>query len=200
MDAAPQYPGYHVLKHGDSWYGYFTEIPPECKVDQDTFVRLWNLHPQDRGQGTLAGVEYEAARWQAVFGGTYSFGGVKYEGIPVSDPFHVQIINWVRKHSGLPYNGLVMNWYDGGKDTIGPHRDKEDGMLPGAPIYSFSYGITRDFHIKSIIKGEPGFNVPLPHNSLFIIGWEMNKHYKHSVPKRANLTGQRINITVRAFI
>lgn len=38
--------------------------------------------------------------------------------------------------------GLV-NWYDGGRHSIGYHSDNEKGLVPGAPIFAVSWGARR---------------------------------------------------------
>jgi alkylated DNA repair dioxygenase AlkB len=99
---------------------------------------------------------------------------------------------------------MLLNWYQDGQHTIGKHSDDERQLVPGSPIYSFSYGQQRDFKIASKPKSPhqiETITLSLPGNSLLMMGGEMQKWYTHEVPKRAlsRCPGRRINVTVRHF-
>ena len=42
-----------------------------------------------------------------------------------------------------------MNWYDGGRHSIGYHSDDEKGLVPGAPIFAVSWGAQRPLNDES---------------------------------------------------
>ncbi len=79
--------------------------------------------------------------------------------------------------------------------------DSETALVPSSSIYSFSFGATRDFVITSKQSGATASGqrrvIPLTHGSLVIMGGEMQKYYKHAVPKRKACTQPRVNITFR---
>ena len=116
-------------------------------------------------------------------------------------------MKWVRGHSEIlygkrqEYRQLLVNWYGNGEDYIGAHSDNERGLKENSAIYSFSSGQERDFVIKSN-DGTYRRIFNMSNNSLIIMGGEMQKHYKHSVPKRSiKKCGEtRINMTMRLRI
>jgi len=76
--------------------------------------------------------------------------------------------------------------------------DDEPGLVKNSAIYSFSFGQARDFVVKS--KDKTFRKVfKMVDNSLIIMGGEMQKYYKHSVPKRSvkKCAKTRINMTMR---
>lgn len=196
-----------LLKYGqDSAIITMRLIPEEIRVKPDLFEELWNLHPEKLGQVKLFGKLVDTPRRQQSYGQPYTFSGMNHPALPIQHPFMSKILAWVNQHSGRSdYKMILMNWYKSGDHAIGAHSDDEVQILPGAPIYSFSFGQARDFIVKSKgVKGKRGdYNKTfmMTNNSLIIMCGEMQKYYTHQVPKRAvsKCPGRRINITMRAF-
>lgn len=189
---------------GNSWYAYDNNLPSNLKLDEEGFEKIWNLHPNNLGQVKIYGKVMDTPRWHQSYGKDYTFSGMQHESREIKDEFLLNILKTVQVHSGLEYNGILINWYEDGNHYIGPHADDEKELVQGSAIYSFSYGQERDFKITSKKKSpyqiEP-ITVSLENNSLIVMGGDMQKHYKHSVPKRAlsKCANRRINITVRLF-
>ena len=184
----------------NSWVDYCQEIPDDIKVSHETFERLWNLHPEELGKVKVYNTEH-APRWFQNYGRSYTFSKVVHKEEPITDPYLVHLLHWVQTHSGRPYNGLLVNWYQDGSHSIGWHSDKENELVPGSCIYSFSFGQERDFHIRKRDTQGDVIKLKLCNNSLLIMGENMQSHYQHSVPKRAlsSCPGRRINVTMRLF-
>lgn len=93
------------------------------------------------------------------------------------------------------FNYVLINQYRDGKDSISWHSDKEAIPYDKSVIGSVSLGATRTFHLKNG-KGDK-ISIDLPEGSLLIMnGSDIQKNWKHSVPKRANAE-TRINLTFR---
>ncbi len=100
--------------------------------------------------------------------------------------------------TGLTSNFVVFNHYANGNEYIGWHSDKEADHLHEYPIISISLGASRDFMIKptsneavSRWKSQHYPNrltVELSHGDILVMGSDMQKHFKHTVPKRAHVT------------
>ena len=193
---------YHiVLPHGNSWIEVFPSLPNEIKMDALTFERIWNLHPEKLAEGLINGEHMEFPRWEQSYGQSYFYVGYLHEALAIEDPFMIEILAWVKKHSCQPYINILINWYLDGNHHIGPHMDGKSGQLvKDSSIYSFSYGQKRDFIVKSNDKSYRKV-ISMFNQSLIIMGGEMQEYYKHEVPKRALSTcpGRRINITMRLF-
>lgn len=195
-------PKTYKLKQGNSWVVYQQEIPDEIKVDETTFERLWNLHPEERSWIKMMGKLVQVPRYQEAYGCSYYYSGVWHEAHPIEDPYFNSLIVWVRKYSGLPYSSLLVNWYENGQHYIGPHSDDETQLVKDQSIYSFTFGQERTFRIDAKKKyPKERLDLSLNNNCMVVMGGEMQTYYKHSVPKRAVSTcqGRRINITLRLF-
>ena len=188
------------LPDGKSWIDIRPKIPQRIQMDTETFERIWNMHPQEQRKGKMFGKEISYPRWEQTYGHDYKYAGHNHLALPVADQYLKLVLEWVRTDSGLSYQGLLINWYEDGNHYIGWHADNESIIVPNSPIYSFSFGQERIFAIKSK-SGQYNKEILMRNGSLIIMGGEMQKYYKHSVPKisKNQCPGKRINLTFRLF-
>lgn len=188
------------LPHGQSSVTIYPIIPHNIQLSDEIYQILWNLHPNKLGTGIVYGQNITFKRWDQAYGLDYKYSGKIHKALPIENHFLKTLLAWVREHSKLPYEGLLINWYENGQHYIGEHSDDEKSLISCAPIYSFSFGQDRDFVIKSKDKTYRK-TINMNNNSLIIMSGEMQKYYKHSVPVRALSTcpKSRINITFRLF-
>lgn len=188
------------LPHDKSWITQWGEIPGSILCDGKTFNELWNLKPENRGSIKMYGKEIEIPRWQLNLGQDYSFTGKlhKSQGPINIHPYLVKLQEWVNKDSGLQYQQCLINFYTNGTEYIGPHSDDETQLVHSVPIYSFSFGSPRDFVVQGK-ESDYRLVIPMHDNSCLVMNGEMQKHFKHSVPKRLKVKNPRINVTFRLF-
>ncbi|KIW61605.1 hypothetical protein PV05_01706 [Exophiala xenobiotica] len=127
------------------------------------------------------------------------------------------------KAVGHPLNHVLIQWYRNGEDNISEHSDKTLDIVRGSSIVNLSLGAQRTMVLrmkKSAIPTaaedcqqeedsvRPSQRIHLPHNSLFILGEETNRHWLHSIradkrPASAKdsaelaFDGERISVTFR---
>ncbi len=194
------------LPHGNSWIEVYSsqQLPNQLQMTPDTFTRIWNLHPTEVAKGHMFGKEIPFPRYTQSFGYDYHFNGSSsILPTPIEDSYLKQIIDWVRSDSHLNYQGLLVNWYEDGQHYIGPHNDNEKQIIKEAPIYSFSFGATRDFVVtsKNNLPNPYKIMIPMLNNTLIKMCGQMQTYYKHSVPKKSitSCSEPRINLTLRYF-
>jgi hypothetical protein len=120
------------------------------------------------------------------------------------------IKNEVEKNVKLKINHMLIQQYRNGDDFISEHSDKTLDILRESCIVNVSFGATRTMLLrpKKDYAGSSNIRVKLPHNSIFILGWETNKCYTHSVVKdgrpdkcksddELSFDGVRISLTCR---
>ena len=115
-----------------------------------------------------------------------------------------------------PLNHCLIQLYRSGKDLISEHADKTLDIKKGTFIVNYSSGASRVMVLRSKdpIRKEGDKNiyqiqkVTLPHNSVFILGWETNLKWKHAInqdkridvlkrPDELAYDTQRISLTFR---
>ena len=191
------------LNEGNSFIYVYYKLPIDIHVDKKLYKELWNIHPKEKGKIKIYGKEIYTPRWQQSYGQDYYYSGMLHKALPIEHPYMKQILEYVNKHSELEfgingYKQILMNWYQDGGHYIGPHSDDERQLVPQSPIYSFSFGQERTFVITNKKLNSIERRIKMRNNSLVIMGGEMQKYYRHSVPKD-NSDYSRINITMRLF-
>ena len=94
------------------------------------------------------------------------------------------------------FDGVLLNLYRNGRDSMGLHADDEPEIVPGSAIASVSLGEPRRFVLRS--RHEPlALEVRLGHGSLLTMGGSVQRNWRHTVPREPRLSGSRINLTFR---
>lgn len=180
----------HVL-----WVG---RIPQSLMLNGEQFRSLWELHPAEYNEIKIHGRSVKTPRWQQAYAVDYRYTGQVNKGLPtpsVLEPF----LRWGQETIDPRLNGMLVNWYDGRLGHyIGRHRDRREALVPGSPIVTISFGEERTFRLRPY--GSPGCrDFAARHGSVFVMPYETNLAWTHEVPRRKQLEGRRISITIRAF-
>lgn len=110
------------------------------------------------------------------------------------------------------YNGVHLNAYQCGTDSVSKHADDEDSLIPGAAIYSYTLysniapGAERNFcifrnkdamHVEG--KGKVAC-ITTYHGDVIKMHGKMQEYFKHSIEKEEGKNGaMRLNLTVRRW-
>ncbi|MCA8981949.1 MAG: alpha-ketoglutarate-dependent dioxygenase AlkB [Planctomycetes bacterium] len=99
--------------------------------------------------------------------------------------------------AGTRFNGVLLNLYRDGNDTMGWHADDERELGDEPVIASISLGAVRTFRLRR--RGEPRttFDRPLPHGSLLVMSGATQSNWQHCLPRRARVDAPRVNLTFR---
>lgn len=172
------------------------KLPEELRCTKEIFKELLEMKPKERGKVKIFGKEIDVPRWQQTYGRDYYFSGITHKGIELKNEYIKRLLKYVREESKEDYKEVLINWYMDGKEYIGPHKDNEKEIVKNSTIYSISLGATRDFIISN---EEYKKKIELENNDVLMMCGEMQKRYKHSLPKRLRVKEPRINITFRLY-
>jgi len=142
--------------------------------------------------------------WQADPGKSYRYSGTTWEPDPWS-PAVLEVRNRVeeclREMNRAPetasFNGVLLNLYRSGSDSMGWHRDNEPELGPEPLIASVSLGAVRRFVLRNREHPVEKHVLELPHGSLLVMAGATQRDWEHSLPKSARVQGPRINLTFR---
>ncbi|MCL1066655.1 alpha-ketoglutarate-dependent dioxygenase AlkB [Shewanella olleyana] len=100
---------------------------------------------------------------------------------------------------GIDTNGVLVNRYQNGLDSMGWHSDDEAEIEPNTDIVSISLGATRTFVLRhKLTKKKQSFE--LASGDLLIMHGGMQQNWQHSVPRRMKVSQPRLNYTFRKLI
>ena len=172
-----------------------------CTKEQ--FDEMWTHCPTKKHTFMMRGKLCTMQRFQQMYGvESYAFSRIKLEPDPNIPELVQRCIDFANANDpDHEYNGALCNFYFDSKDYIGEHSDDEDDMLPGAPIFSFSFqfGPVRNFRIRN--KATKVYrDFACDHEICLVMsGTRFQKDFTHQVPIIAKSKGPRINVTVRAM-
>lgn len=191
MDAANLQP----FDLGDGLVFLVGRLPSQLVWSADQFAAAWHLHPDAKPTIFLHGRHVTIPRWQQAYGADYHFSGQTSRAEPLPAILR-PLLDWTTAAVHPQLNGVLLNWYDGPGQYIGPHRDSVANMIPGVPIVTLSFGETRTFRLS---HGSKKRDFAAENGTVFVIPQETNRVWKHGVPKSTRYAGRRISVTVRGF-
>ena len=168
----------------------------------DMDLRMWWRLVGDTGSGwrqndiRVFGQWHKEPRLTAWWGPAYQYANVSWPSRPLDGEVGV-LTNRVMQLAGADYNGVLVNWYRDGQDSMGWHRDNEPEIDPKS-IASLSLGATRTFKIRDR-RTKQVVNVDLGHGDLLVMEHLQDVH-EHSVPKRMKVNDPRMNFTFRRLV
>ena len=108
-----------------------------------------------------------------------------------------EIAAGVRAELGVPFNTVGLNYYRDGNDSVAPHNDKLDTLVPGHPIAVLSLGAARRMTIRAKLPPRHALHINLEPGSLMVMSHASQLHYDHGIPKVRAVMAPRISLAFR---
>ena len=159
-----------MLRDGIDWHAQ-RRVMYEREVDVPRLTAHFSL--EDLAAGTAAGVAAEAAATLRCVA--------------------ARVIAAI----GAPFNGIGLNYYRDGNDSVAPHSDRLHELVPGHPIALLSLGDTRRMLIRSKQPGEAAVPIDLEGGSLLVMSYASQLRTTHGVAKTRAAVGPRISLALR---
>lgn len=137
--------------------------------------------------------------WYADSGVSYGYAGLSHRPLAWT-PLLARIRAMVEAASGQSFNGLLLNYYRNGQDSMGWHSDDEAELGRNPPIASLSLGGERRFDLRRRGASRIEYSLPLTHGSLLVMAGATQHHWQHQVAKTRSLCAPRLNLTFRRIL
>jgi alkylated DNA repair dioxygenase AlkB len=137
--------------------------------------------------------------WYGNPGARYVYSGIVNEPLPWTTAL-TEVKAAVEAAASVPFNGVLLNRYRTGRDSMGWHADDEPEFGENPIIASVSFGGTRTFQLKHRRRKELKASVELTHGSLLIMRGGTQANWLHQVPKTAKPVVERLNLTFRRIV
>lgn len=151
--------------------------------------------PQVRLYGRLYPVPRQVA-WYGDAGARYRYSGLSHRPLPWT-PLLAEIRAAVEAFVGQPLNGVLLNHYRDGRDSMGWHSDDEAELGRNPLIASLSLGGTRRFDLRRVGQSRIAHSLLLEHGSLLVMAGATQHHWQHQVAKTRRPCAPRLNLTFR---
>ncbi|MBF2046567.1 MAG: alpha-ketoglutarate-dependent dioxygenase AlkB family protein [Leptolyngbya sp. IPPAS B-1204] len=135
--------------------------------------------------------------WYGDAGKSYTYSGLEQHPKPWTPILEV-IKTRVEAVAQTRFNGVLLNLYRNGQDSVAWHSDDEPELGPNPVIGSVSFGGTRRFCFKHR-QTQQKVEILLTHGSFLLMRGETQHYWLHQVPKTQQPVEPRINLTFRVI-
>jgi alkylated DNA repair dioxygenase AlkB len=97
---------------------------------------------------------------------------------------------------GTKFNGILVNRYENGEDTIGAHSDDERFLDP-AGVVCVSWGESRTFRIRNKQTKQIEKDILTESGRIMIMAGEFQKEFTHEIPMEKKKKKPRVSFTFR---
>ena len=129
---------------------------------------------------------------------SYTYSGTMKQALPWTAEL-LTLRQLAEKITDAKFNSCLLNLYHNGDEGVGWHSDNEESLVKNATIASYSLGAERVFRFKHK-KTKQNISIILENGSLLAMSGPTQACWLHSLPKSANVTEPRINLTFRLMV
>lgn len=171
----------------------------QASVADQWFEQLTQQTPWQQPQVRIFGRQVAVPRLVAWYGdaeASYRYSGLTHQPLPWT-PLLAQIRAQVEQAVGQPLNGVLLNYYRDGQDSMGWHSDDEAELGANPLIASLNLGGTRRFDLRRKGQSRIEHSLDLQHGSLLVMRGVTQHHWQHQVAKTRASCAPRLNLTFR---
>ncbi|MGE8499123.1 MAG: alpha-ketoglutarate-dependent dioxygenase AlkB family protein [Pseudomonas sp.] len=134
--------------------------------------------------------------WYGDAEASYRYSGQTHQPQPWT-PLLAEIRTRVQDEVGQPLNGVLLNYYRDGNDSMGWHSDDEAELGRNPLVASLNLGGTRRFDLRRKGGSRIEHSLSLEHGSLLVMGGPTQHYWQHQVAKTRQPCAPRLNLTFR---
>ena len=126
----------------------------------------------------------------------YRYSGLTHHPLPWTSLLS-EIRRQVEQAVGQRLNGVLLNYYRDGQDSMGWHSDDEVELGRNPLVASLNLGGARRFDLRRKGATRIEHSMTLEHGSLLVMAGATQHHWQHQVAKTRKAVAPRINLTFR---
>ncbi len=162
-------------------------------------LRLEQETPWEQPILRIHGEEHPTPRLVAWYGdpdAAYRYSGQVHRPLPWTALLG-EIRERVEREVGQRLNGVLLNYYRDGQDSMGWHSDDEPELRRDPLVASLSLGGSRRFDLRRKGQTRIAHSLELTHGSLLVMRGATQHHWQHQVAKTRRSCMPRLNLTFR---
>lgn len=136
--------------------------------------------------------------WYGDESAEYTYSGIRNIPLPWTETL-LEAKHLVESLLEVSFNGVLLNYYRDGQDSIGFHADDEPQLGKEPIVASVSFGAERFITFRDRAGVEADVNVLLRDRSLLVMIGDTQKNWYHGINK-VKKCDPRINLTFRQII
>ncbi|OBP13959.1 DNA methylase [Rheinheimera sp. SA_1] len=184
-----------VLPDAELWlWPRWLDTKRSAAVMQTLQQQLQWQQPELRLFGNMVSIPRQQV-WMGDTHCSYRYSGVTF----MPQPWHPlvqKLTAWVNQQLNRQFNCVLLNLYQDGSDHMGWHSDDEPELGFCPDVASLSLGQARRFDLKHKHQ-QYQLSLPLQDGDLLLMQGPCQQHWLHRVPKQAQASSARLNLTFR---
>jgi alkylated DNA repair dioxygenase AlkB len=112
----------------------------------------------------------------------------------------LEIKEKVEDFTGIIFNGVLLNYYRNGNDSVAWHSDKDTITGLKTEIASVSFGQPRNFDFRNKENHRQQYSLELGNGSLLLMKGDLQKYWEHRIAKSPVPMKARLNLTFRKVL
>ncbi len=171
----------------------------DAATAQEWFTRLQLETPWEQPSVLIHGREHPVPRllaWYGDAGVSYRYSGLTHQPLPWT-PLLAEIRERVQDYCGQALNGVLINYYRDGSDSMGWHSDDEAELGRNPLVASLNLGGARRFDLRRKGGSRIEHSLLLEGGSLLVMRGATQHYWQHQVAKTRKVVAPRLNLTFR---
>jgi len=111
----------------------------------------------------------------------------------------LKLLEFINTKFNSNFNGILVNQYMDGNNSIGAHSDDET-KLDKSGVIAISYGANRKFRIRNKFTKKIEKDIIMENNSILHMGGKFQKEFTHEIPIEKKVKEPRISFTFRKHL
>jgi len=107
------------------------------------------------------------------------------------------LLGYINQKFNYNFNGILVNKYIDGNDTIGRHSDDEALLDMNVGVIAISFGAVRTFRIRNKITNQIEVDIPTNNDQIIQMSGDFQKEFTHEIPVQKRITQPRFSLTFR---
>ena len=128
----------------------------------------------------------------------YFYSGQLAKSVPLP-PSTKKLLESINSLFGAEFNGILVNKYMDGNDTIGAHSDDEKN-LDTIGVVAISWGDIRKFRIRDKATRKIVKDILTEPGNIIHMGGDFQKEFTHEIPVEKKVKGCRYSFTFRRHL
>lgn len=128
----------------------------------------------------------------------YQYSGTIAKSKPLTENLKY-LLEGINKYFESEYNGILINCYNDGTQSIGKHSDDEK-FLDKTGVIAISYGATRKFRIRDKQTGKIVKDLYTHSNQVIHMSGDFQKEFTHEIPVEKKVLSTRYSLTFRKHL
>jgi alkylated DNA repair dioxygenase AlkB len=110
------------------------------------------------------------------------------------------LLKYINELFCAEFNGILINKYENGEESIGKHSDDEKTLDKTAGVVAISVGSVRKFRIRNKHTGALVADVPTESCKIIQMWGDFQKEFTHEIPVEKRVKGTRYSFTFRKHL